>query len=431
MQKNLQEISTQELIQILDSNDVAIIDTRPTEAYNGWQLYNEPRGGHIKGARTLPARWAEFIDWIEIVRNKEIFPDKKIILYGYSDTEIAAVAKRFEGAGYYQLYIYRHFLREWTTTDELPMEKMKRYQNLVYPQWLNSLISGEMPPLYDNGTNYVICHAHYRNYGDYLQGHIPGAIALDTLSLESPDTWNRRSPQELKAALEHHGITSDTTVILYGRFSFPNNDDPFPGSAAGQLGAIRCALIMMYAGVKDVRVLNGGIASWEAQNLPVQKEEVMPEPVKDFGVEIPAQPRLMVDLEEAKQLIESPEGDIVCTRSWPEYIGEVSGYNYIEQTGRIPGAVYVNNGSDAYHMENYQNLDYTTRESGEIVSMLKEAGLSPDKRLAFYCGTGWRGSEAFYNLWLLGWPDVAVFDGGWFEWSNDPKNPIESGMPKQ
>ena len=430
MHNNLQEISTQQLLQILDDKEVVVIDTRPTEAYNGWQLHNEPRGGHIKGARTLPAKWSEYIDWIEIVRNKGILTDQKIIFYGYSDTEILAVAERFRGAGYLKLYIYRHFVEEWTTADELPMDRLKRYKNLVYPQWLKRLISGENPPCYDNGKNYVICHSHYRNYGDYLQGHIPGAIALDTLSLESPETWNRRSPKEIKAALEHHGITSDTTVILYGRFSFPKNDDPFPGSAAGQLGAIRCALIMMYAGVKDVRILNGGIASWEAENLPVQKEEVMPKSAKDFGAKIPAQPRLIVDLEEAKQLIESPDGDIVCTRSWPEYIGEVSGYNYIEHTGRIPGAVYVNNGSDAYHMENYQNLDYTTRESGEIIRMLTEAGLSPDKRLAFYCGTGWRGSEAFYNVWLLGWPDVAVFDGGWFQWSNDPKNPVETGIPK-
>ena len=29
----------------------------------------------------------------------------------------------------------------------------------------------------------------------------------------------------------------------------------------------------------------------------------------------------------------------------------------------------------------------------------------------------------------IGWPRVAVFDGGWFEWSNDESNPIETGVP--
>ena len=30
----------------------------------------------------------------------------------------------------------------------------------------------------------------------------------------------------------------------------------------------------------------------------------------------------------------------------------------------------------------------------------------------------------------MGYPNVSVFDGGWFEWSNDPNNPYETGEPK-
>jgi len=188
-------------------------------------------------------------------------------------------------------------------------------------------------------------------------------------------------------------------------------------------------MIMLYAGVKDVRVLNGGIAAWEAEKLPLSKTITHPVPKQNFGVSIPVRPEIIVDIDEAKNMIAAPDADIICTRSYPEYIGEVSGYNYIEKKGRIPGAVYIDNGSDAYHMENYQNLDYTTREFHEVEQMLREAGLLPDKHLAFYCGTGWRGSEAFYNVYLMGWPRVSVFDGGWFEWSNDPQNPVETGVP--
>jgi molybdopterin synthase sulfurtransferase len=423
------EITTEKLQLLLKEEDIVLIDSRPTAAYNGWTLHNEPRGGHIPGSRTLPAAWAEFIDWIEIVRHKGIEVHQHIVVYGYQNDETEKVADRFKGAGYENISIYRHFTNEWCLDENLPLLRMKRFKSLVYPDWLQRVIKGESAPHYQNGSNYVICHAHYRNYEDYLEGHIPGAIALNTLALEAPETWNRRSPAELKAALEAHGITSDTTVILYGRFSYPDNNDPFPGSAAGHLGAIRCAAIMMYAGVKDVRILNGGIASWEAENLPLSQQTHEPRKVEDFGAAIPAQPGLFVDLDEARQLLEAADGDLVCTRSWPEYIGEVSGYNYIEKKGRIPGVLYVNNGSDAYRMENYQNLDFTTREYHEIIEMWEKAGVTPDKHLAFYCGTGWRGSEAFYNAWLLGWPRVSVYDGGWFEWSNEPGNPIETGVP--
>jgi 3-mercaptopyruvate sulfurtransferase SseA len=30
----------------------------------------------------------------------------------------------------------------------------------------------------------------------------------------------------------------------------------------------------------------------------------------------------------------------------------------------------------------------------------------------------------------MGWPNVSVYDGGWFEWSNDPLNPYETGIPE-
>ena len=92
--------------------------------------------------------------------------------------------------------------------------------------------------------------------------------------------------------------------------------------------------------------------------------------------------------------------------------------------------MFGNCGSDAYHMENYRNFDHTTREYHEIAQQWLEAGLTPDKHVAFYCGTGWRGSEAWFNAWLMGWPRVSVYDGGWFEWSNDPDNPYETGVPE-
>ncbi len=422
------EISTTELMNKLEDDNTNIIDVRPLHLYNGWKVSDEPRGGHIKGARSLPIKWSRYMEWIEVVESKGLRPHHSIIVYGQNREEAEVAVEQFERNGFNDVVIYNHFQDEWIANPELPLDYLTKYNQLVYPEWVKQLISGEKPPEFDN-DKYVICHSHYRNYDDYLEGHIPGAVDLDTLLLESPETWNRRTPGELKEALESKGITHDTTVVLYGRFSFPNNDDPFPGSSAGHLGAIRCAFIMMYAGVKDVRILNGGLQSWLDAGYELEENIVDPVPVTDFGVEIPQRPELAVDIPEAKELLESDSGELVSVRSWPEFIGEVSGYNYIEKKGRIPGAVFGNCGSDAYHMENYRNLDYTTREYHEIESIWKEAGITPDKHLAYYCGTGWRGSEAFLNAYLMGWPRVSVFDGGWFEWSNDPANPIETGTP--
>jgi len=426
----IKEISTKDLKTITRNQHAKLIDIRPVNAYNGWQLKGEKRGGHIKGAKSLPAKWINHMDWIEMVRHKNILPEDNLIIYGYTPDEAKKVARIFIKYDYPNVSVYNTFVDEWAANSDLPMEKLKRYRHLVSAEWVNRLISGENPPDYDN-NKFVVVHSHYRNRDAYLSGHIPGAIDMDTLALEAPETWNRRPPKELKAALEKHGITYDTTVVLYGKFMFPDNADEFPGRAAGNIGAMRNGLIMMYAGVKDVRVLNGGFQSWKDAGFNVDTDDVPKLAVTDFGAEIPQKTELFVDIPEAKQMLNSDNAELVCVRSYPEYIGEVSGYNYIKAKGRIPGAIFADCGSDAYHMENYRNFDHTTREFHEIEEIWQQSGITPDKHLAFYCGTGWRGSEAWFNAWLMGWPKVSVFDGGWFEWSNDPKNPFETGVPEK
>jgi thiosulfate/3-mercaptopyruvate sulfurtransferase len=423
----LPEISTEKLIDLIPGS-VKIIDVRPVEAYNGWKMQNEKRGGHIPRAKSLPFKWTNYLDWIEIVRSKKILPDNEIIIYGDQPNENQRVALFFGKAGYDNIWVYNNYINEWLENDRLPVEKLPRYRHLVSANWVNELLSHETPDEYDN-DRYIVIQAHYKNREAYLSGHIPGAIDMDTMVLESPQTWNRRNPMELKKALEQHGITANTTVVLYGKYMNPDNNDEFPGSAAGHIGAIRCAFIMMYAGVKDVRILDGGFQSWQDAGFEINIDDVPKKTAADFGGIIPANPGFAVDTPEAKKMILYEDAELVCVRSYPEYIGDVSGYNYISAKGRIPGAVFANCGSDAYHMENYRNVDHTTREYQEINEIWKRSRITPEKHLAFYCGTGWRGSEAWFNAWLMGWPRISVYDGGWFEWSNDPDNPYETGIP--
>jgi len=230
--QKISSISTEEMLNKLENPDFQLIDVRPIEAYNGWKIKNENRGGHIKGARSVPFKWLNYIDWIEIVRTKEIMPYHSLVVYGYDRTETEKVAHQFLKAGYTDVKVYHNFIDEWSTNKKLAMDKLNRYRQLVSANWLNKLIKTGTGPEYNN-KKYVICHAHYQKRDAYEEGHIPGAIDLDTNLLESSETWNRRSPEELKIALEQLGITYDTTVVLYGQFSYPDNNDPFPGSSAG------------------------------------------------------------------------------------------------------------------------------------------------------------------------------------------------------
>ncbi len=429
MVRPLREIQTDQLADALGDPLTRLVDLRPVEAFNGWALGGEPRGGHIDGAISFPFAWTHYrFEMHELLLQKDIVPDKPVIVYGYDRDEMRQMAQMLEATGHENVRCYAGFGEAWSADARRPMSRLPRYDRLVWPRWLDQAMRCEGGSRTE-GQKLVVCHSHYDYLEDYHRGHVPGAIPLNTVAMESPEDWNRRAPDELRAVLERHGIDHETTVVMYGRFSYPDNNDPRPGRSAGHLGAIRSAAIMMHAGVKDVRVLNGGLARWEEAGLPVSTEPVSPTPVVDFGAEVPGRPELFIDLPEAKRLLDSPNGELVSVRSWPEFIGKVSGYHYIERTGRIPGAVFGNCGSDAYHMENYRNLDYTTRDYHEIERAWAEAGITPNKHIAFYCGTGWRGSEAFLNAYVMGWPRVSIYDGGWMEWSGDPDHPIATGPP--
>ena len=428
MEQQSAEINTSQLLSRIQDPRYALIDIRPVAAYNGWALKEEPRGGHIQGARSFPFQWTGYENWQKILEDKGITTDKPVTLYGYDSGEMEQMKELLSNKGYQDVSTYLHFMDEWAPEESLPMDWLERYHQLVYPRWVRQLLDGEKPPHY-NGNDFAICHSHYGYRQDYDEGHIPGAIHLDTMELESEETWNRRSSDDLRQALMKRGISKDTTVVVYGRFSHPDNQEPYPGQRAGHLGAMRCAAILKYAGVKDVRILNGGLAQWEEAGYQTTKEETQPTPIKDFGTEIPAHPEIFVDMPEAKRLLKAHDGELVSIRSWDEFIGQVSGYNYIGKTGRIPGAVFGNCGSDAYHMENYRNPDHTMREYHEVAGNWAKNGILPEKKIAFYCGTGWRASEAFWNAYLMGWPNVAIYDGGWFEWSSHPDNPVETGEP--
>lgn len=425
----LQAISSDELNKHIHDDNIKIIDLRSADSYNGWRLLGEKRSGHIKNAKCFPHKWFNNKNWPGILKSKNVKPEHSIIIYGGSDNEFDLAAESLAEEGYKSIKVYRDFFIEWSRDGRYPMEHLARYDKLVPPEWLNSLINGDKPGKYDN-DRYVICHCHYRNPDDYERDHIAQAIELDTNWLESERTWNRRTPKELEDVLKRLGIESNTTVIVYGRFSSPENEDPFPGSKAGHLGAFRAGFILKYAGVKDVRILNGGMQTWTEHNFEITKKEFKPDQIAEFGVEIPAFPEIVIDTPEAKQYINDEHKNLVSVRSWEEYLGEVSGYHYIKKKGRIPGSVFGNGGSDAYHMENYRNPDHTVREFHEIERMLARGSITPDKYNAFYCGTGWRASEAFWDVWFMGWNNIALYDGGWFEWSNDSANPIETGLPE-
>jgi thiosulfate/3-mercaptopyruvate sulfurtransferase len=427
-------VTAAELHARLSDPQLTVVDVRPLAAYNGWRLEGEERGGHVPGAVSFPIAWLRTVDEPEIRRllaSKGIAAGRQIVVYGYETAAAEALADRLQGLGLDDVRIYEAGWGEWASSSALPIERLPNYDKLVHTEWLRELVDGGRPEAAPR-NRYLLFHVNFGVPEEYVENHIPGARYLDTNWLEDPADWNRRPAEALELALRSLGITSDTTVILYGRDTEGDANEKWPGRRAGQIAATRAALILRYAGVEDVRLLDGGYDWWVQKGYPIETTPRDPVPAGDFGVRIPLRPELIVDIEEAKEILERPEdAALVSVRTWKEHIGKVSGYNYIGPAGRIAGDVWGNCGSDAYHMQHYRNVDNTMRAYPEIAANWHEAGITLDKWVAFYCGTGWRASETWFYAYLMDWKRIAVYDGGWFEWSKDPvNNPIEVGEPQ-
>jgi molybdopterin synthase sulfurtransferase len=426
-------ISTAELRDRLSDPGLTIVDARPLTGYNGWRLADEARGGHIPGAVSFPSAWLSSVDAPEIQRildEKGIVPGREVIVYGIDGQDAGAVAARLVDLGIEKVRVYAEGFAAWATDTSLPLERLAKYDRLVYIDWLREVLSGGRPEAAPEGK-FLLFHVNFGVPEEYAEGHIPGALYLDTNWLEDPADWNRRSPEALETALRALGITNDTTVVVYGRDTEGEANEKWPGRRAGQIAATRALMILRYAGVDDVRLLDGGYDWWVRTGNPLETVVREPSPVASFGVQIPLRPEVIVDIDEAKQILADRDGAaLVSIRTWREHIGNVSGYNYIGPAGRIKGDVWGNCGTDAYHMQHYRNVDNTMRAYPEIAANWAEADITADKWVAFYCGTGWRASETWFYAYLQGWERVAVYDGGWFEWSQDPiNNPIEIGDP--
>jgi thiosulfate/3-mercaptopyruvate sulfurtransferase len=251
---------------------------------------------------------------------------------------------------------------------------------------------------------------------NYRMGHIPGAIYLDTNTIERAPSWNVIPGDQLEQALLAHGIHSDKIIVLNGR---------------DRLAVARTALVLMYAGVRDVRIFWGGIEAWRAHGYQLETGTNPPIPVNAFGRKLPAHPEYIAGMEQVRALLADQDAVVACVRTWEEFVGKISGYDYIKPRGRIPGSVWAAlPGTEAYRDQQSQTPDSTARLYQEIVASWREQGLTPDKKIVFYCGTGWRASEAFLYACWIGWKDICIYDGGWLEWSAQADNPIEVGEPR-
>lgn len=281
----------------------------------------------------------------------------------------------------------------------------------VTPEYVQQVIDGDII----GGEDYVIIEA---SWGEadvnevYQATHIPGAVHMNTDDIEEPEYWNIRPADEIAATMKKYGITKDTLVIIYG----------------GDSGAARAAFVCLWAGVDQVKLLDGGLKAWMAADYPTEKGINKPlATTDDFGLTIPAHPEYVIAMpEEAQAALDNNENfRLLSIRTLDEFLGKTSGYSYIEEAGEPAGALWGHDEFD-YMKEDGSFVDIET-----AAALWQEQGITEDHDTAFYCGTGWRATIPFLIAYENNWGNVQLFDGGWFAWQMDDSNPVQTLTPEE
>lgn len=230
----------------------------------------------------------------------------------------------------------------------------------------------------------------------YEQGHIPGAVALDSGLLKDAANNSIIPADKFQELFQSLGVNSDTTVVLYDE--------------GNSLYSGRVFYTLEFYGHKDkVKVLNGGYAAWIAASKDVSTEAPA---VSKGDFTATANPDLVTTKEQIKKL-DLASHVLLDVRSAKEYSGEDLRGN--QKGGHIDKAINKE-WSDSIE-QNAEGVPLF-KNANDLQTAFNDLGVDKSKTIVPYCQTNIRGAQAYFTLRLLGYNDVRPYEGAWAEWGN-------------
>jgi thiosulfate/3-mercaptopyruvate sulfurtransferase len=238
----------------------------------------------------------------------------------------------------------------------------------------------------------------------YEAGHLPGAVYVDLdRELAGAPGGRGRHPlpdlAEFGAAMRRAGVFAGRPVVVY---------DGGQGWAAA-----RAWWLLRWTGHPDVRVLDGGLPSWQGDlsvDVPARVQgDFVPEPGADG----------LLDADGAAALARS--GVLFDARAGERYRGEVEPIDRVG--GHIPGAVSAPTNDNVAPDGRFLSAE-------ELKARFKALGAEDGAEVGVYCGSGVSGAHEVLALAVAGIP-AALYVGSWSEWSADPARPVAVGPDPQ
>ncbi|MDO4929212.1 MAG: sulfurtransferase [Corynebacterium sp.] len=234
--------------------------------------------------------------------------------------------------------------------------------------------------------------------------HIPTARYCDAVRAlaSAPSSVLGRNPLPTKDILDRWfvrwGITDDRQVIVYdnGRGLF----------------AARAWWILRWAGVEDVRYLNGGQHAWESAGY-----EVLGGPGNARGYSnIESNPGQLpvASIDEVKE----HQGILLDAREPNRFAGRKEFLDL--KAGHIPGAINL---PARAVVDEYGEF----KEPAELREIFAAQGVTEETidDVIIYSGSGNHSAQVILGMNIAGLGTPRHFVGGWSQWCADPENPVE------
>ncbi len=193
------------------------------------------------------------------------------------------------------------------------------------------------------------------------------------------------------------GSAPSSTVVVY--------------DGQGNLAAARAWWLLRWAGLTDVRILDGALPAWVRSGGALETVDVVPEPggVSFSGGGLPT-----LDVEDVADFART--GTLLDARAGERFRGEVEPVD--PKAGHVPGAVSAPTGDNL-------TPDGTFRPPTELRARFAALGVDQERPVATYCGSGVTAAHQVAALAIAGIP-AALYPGSWSQWSNLDK-PVATG----
>ena len=243
----------------------------------------------------------------------------------------------------------------------------------------------------------------------HAAAHIPGAVYAnldsDLSDLSRQGHGRHPLPDEaaFAATLGRWGIGADSQVVVYD-------------AGDGSMAAARLWWLLRLAGHRNVAVLDGGLAAWQAAGLEVvggqtQVSALPPYPGRFDMAQV-------ADVDEISVRLPQPPGWLFDARAAERYRGEVEPLDRV--AGHVPGAL---NRPLALNLR-----DGRFRPAAELRAELEPLlGTYSPAEAVVMCGSGVTACHLLLAFEIAGLHGARVFADSWSGWSSDPAHAVAVG----